>query len=59
MAKQVTFKIKPAQTSVNVRDPESRKLLKKDGEIKPRNEYWLRRIADGSVVEMKPKQENK
>ncbi|MBD3612431.1 MAG: DUF2635 domain-containing protein, partial [Hydrogenovibrio crunogenus] len=26
--------------------------LKAAGETKPRNEYWLRRLADGSVVEV-------
>ncbi|HBV77660.1 MULTISPECIES: DUF2635 domain-containing protein [Vibrio] len=31
-----------------VRDPETRVPLKKQGETKPRNSYWLRRIQDGS-----------
>lgn len=44
------FKIKPNK-GAKVRDPETMKHLKTTGETKPRNEYWLRRIADGSVVE--------
>ncbi|WP_373020734.1 DUF2635 domain-containing protein [Thiomicrorhabdus sp.] len=52
------FKIKPAQ-GMKVRDPETMKPLKTSGETKPRNEYWLRRIADKSVVEIKPKTTSK
>lgn len=37
-----------------VRDPESRKPLLAAGERKVRTRYWLRRLADGSVVEVRP-----
>lgn len=47
-----TFKIKPAKKGQFVRDPVTRDLLKAAGESKPRNEYWLRRISDKSVVEV-------
>lgn len=49
---QPTFKIKPAKGLV-VRDPETHDPLKAAGEIKPRNAYWLRRLSDKSVVEVK------
>jgi len=52
---QQKFKIKPADKNVNVRDPETYEPLKATGEEKPRNEYWLRRLKDGSVVEVKTK----
>lgn len=51
-AKQPTFKIKPANKDVTVLDPETRKPLEAKGETKPRNEYWLRRLADKSVIEV-------
>ncbi len=50
-----TFTIKPKTSGLLVRDPESRKPLKPEGEEKPRNTYWLRRIKDQSVVEVKAK----
>lgn len=39
--------IKP-KGALLVRDPVTRAPLKKQGETKPRNTYWLRRIQDGS-----------
>lgn len=54
-AKQAEFKIKPADKGVSVLCPETLTPLKTNGEMKPRNEYWLRRLADGSVVEVKSK----
>ncbi|PNH98469.1 DUF2635 domain-containing protein [Vibrio diazotrophicus] len=42
------IKIKPLNGLI-VRDPETRKPLKEEGEEKPRNPYWLRRIKDKSV----------
>lgn len=39
--------IKP-KGALLVRDPVTRAPLKKQGETKPRNTYWLRRIKDGS-----------
>ncbi len=43
-----TIKIKPLNGLI-VRDPETREPLKDEGEEKPRNLYWLRRIQDKSV----------
>lgn len=47
-----TLKIKPVK-GFTVLDPESRKPLAGAGEEKPRSEYWLRRLAEGVVVEVK------
>lgn len=44
------FKIKPAQASLKVLDPDTKEPLKKSGEVKEKNEYWIRRVLDGSVV---------
>ncbi|WED29869.1 DUF2635 domain-containing protein [Vibrio sp. DW001] len=46
-----TFKVKPKQ-GLLVRDPDTRTPLKAEGEEKPRDTYWLRRIKDGSVTQM-------
>jgi len=46
------FKIKPDLKGKIVRDPDSYQPLKSDGEEKPRNSYWLRRIKDKDVVEV-------
>lgn len=48
MADDVFF-IQPAPNRA-VRDPRTMKLLPKAGAIKPRNTYWLRRVAAGDVV---------
>lgn len=45
------FVIKPAPGKA-VRDPRTMKLLARDGEKKPRNIYWLRRLKDGDVIEV-------
>ena len=42
--------LKPAP-GLAVRDPELRDLLPDTGRPVPRSEYWLRRLADGDVVE--------
>lgn len=42
--------LKPAPGRA-VRDPELRDLLPDAGRDVPRSEYWLRRLADGDVVE--------
>ncbi|MGR6860804.1 DUF2635 domain-containing protein [Aliivibrio salmonicida] len=49
------IKIKPKVKGVLVRDPITREPLKANGEMKPRNTYWLRRILDASVVEVEDK----
>lgn len=43
------LKIKPAEGKA-IRDPLTMQWLSRDGEEKPRNSYWLRRLADGDVV---------
>lgn len=48
-----TIKLRPAP-GVVVRDPTTRRVLKADGEEKPRNQYWMRRLAASEVVEIKP-----
>jgi hypothetical protein len=45
--------LKPAP-GLAVRDPELRDLLPEEGRDVPRSEYWLRRIADGDVVDAAP-----
>lgn len=49
-----TFKIKPAG-GLKVLDPVTFEPLKPAGEDKPKNEYWLRRIMEGAVVEVTTK----
>lgn len=49
-----TFKIKPKQ-GVIVKDPETLVSLKPEGEDKPRNAYWLRRVKDGDCLVIEPK----
>lgn len=48
--------IKPAAPDLLVLDPETGQPLAADGEYKPREMYWLRRINDGDilVIEDKP-----
>lgn len=48
MAEELFF-IQPAPGR-SVRDPRTLKLLPPDGAEKPRNAYWLRRVAAGDVV---------
>jgi len=50
-----TFKLKPANAGITVRDPETRRPLAAKGEIKPRTPYWMRRIADGDVLDVTKK----
>ncbi|MGL4225950.1 MAG: DUF2635 domain-containing protein [Vibrio sp.] len=44
-----TIKVKPLNGLI-VRDPETREPLSLEGETKPRNPYWLRRVKDKSVA---------
>lgn len=46
------FKLKPTRPGLIVRDPVTMKPLPEDGSIKPMNSYWLRRIREGSAVEV-------
>lgn len=41
--------VKPASAAVKVRDPQSKKNLAAEGELKPDTTYWRRRINDGDV----------
>jgi len=41
--------IKP--TGLTVRDPLTKEALAVEGEAKPRDSYWLRRLDDGDVIE--------
>jgi hypothetical protein len=51
--------IKPAPGCL-VRDPRTKAPLAADGENKPKNGFWLRRLRDGSVVKAdKPKKQTK
>lgn len=45
--------VKPAQGRV-VRDPITRDVLPETGAVVPSSSYWLRRLADGSVLEVPP-----
>lgn len=44
-----TIKIKPKK-GVLVRDPLTLKALSENGEEKPKNSYWLKRLKDGDVI---------
>ncbi|MBP0492170.1 DUF2635 domain-containing protein [Roseomonas indoligenes] len=46
--------VKPAK-GLAVRDPELNDALPSEGRDVPRNEYWLRRIAEGDVREVEEK----
>lgn len=43
------YVMKPAREGLIVRDPISMAILKAEGELKPANQYWLRRFRDGDV----------
>lgn len=45
--------IKPAKDGLIVRDPITTRPLDAEGESKPRNKHWLRRLKDKDVVEAK------
>jgi len=49
---EATFKLKP-KAGVKVKDPLTREPLKNIGEEKPRSAYWLRRLHDEDVVQVK------
>lgn len=49
-----TAKLRPAHADVVVRDPVTMLPLADDGEAKPLDGYWARRLADGDVVEIAP-----
>ena len=58
--------LKPARQGLIVRDPITKRPLKKEGEKVSKSTYWLRRLKEGSVIEIKaaakpaaPRQEKK
>lgn len=53
-----TIKLKPKK-NLTVLDPQSYRALRKNGENKPKNTYWLRRVADGDVEIIKTKENKK
>jgi len=48
--------VKPAVARNIIRDPSTRIALAADGEWKPANSFWLRRIAQGDVVDLTKQQ---
>lgn len=45
--------LRPAEGLI-VRDPATRQPLVAEGEWKPRNSYWNRRLLEGGVIEAEP-----
>lgn len=54
--KKLASKVKSDQKFLIVRDPLSGKPLKEDGEEKPQNSHWLRRVREGSAIVVGKKQ---
>ena len=48
------FYVKPAAADLLVHDPVSGEKLPANGAFKPRSQYWLRRLAQGEIVETTP-----
>jgi hypothetical protein len=46
-----TMRIKP-RLGLLVRDPATYRPLALEGEDKPRDQYWMRRLRDGDVVKV-------
>lgn len=46
--------VKPA-TGLQVRDPDLLDLIPEAGREVPETDYWIRRVIDGDVVEVKAK----
>jgi hypothetical protein len=53
-----TITIKPIN-GLTVLDPLTYAPLNANGEEKPRSEYWLRRLVDGDVIEVKTVKQEK
>lgn len=53
MKKKVFVKPNP-KWPLGVRDPHTREFIKPEGEWKPRDNYWLRRLIMKDVVEATP-----
>ena len=52
-----TMRIKP-RLGLLVRDPATYRPLALEGEDKPRDQYWMRRLRDGDVVKVEAEPEN-
>lgn len=50
--------VKPSSKKVKVFDPATKLHLKEEGKEVPKSNYWLRRLRDGDIVEIK-KEESK
>lgn len=46
--------MRPTREGLIVRDPITMNPLLAEGELKPRSQYWLRRIKDGDVEVVEP-----
>lgn len=46
--------LKPAHPDLVVRDPVTLQPLPAEGDLKPLDTYWQRRLIDGDVVEADP-----
>lgn len=49
-----TLYLKPARVGNIIRDPVTYRPLAADGERKPRNLHWLRKLTRGEVIETVP-----
>jgi len=45
--------LKPKVAGQIVRHPDTKRLLKQEGEEVKKSTYWLRRLNEGSVIEVK------
>ena len=53
MPHPVSFFVKPAP-GLRIADPQTGEYLPETGAVMPRSGFWLRRLADGDIVEAKP-----
>jgi hypothetical protein len=53
--KKQIFVVPNPKWPLGVRDPLTRQFIKPEGEWKPYNTYWIRRIKMADVLEGKPK----
>lgn len=44
--------LKPAKKGLIVRHPDTKRPLKEDGQKVQKSSYWLRRLKEGSVIEV-------
>ena len=53
------FKVKPSKEGLKVPFPLSKIFLKHEGQKVPKSSYWVRRLKQGDVVELKEEEEVK